>query len=365
MEIKAYFQILLKRWWAILLGLIVVTIATYIWTNLQQTIYETTATYIIRPREGVITDDKFVAALDMVSRRVEINTTFAEVAGSKLIKDMAVATLELAADQRKQLSVSGSVVGGTNILSITAQSTDPVVARDFANAVGVETVKYVSGLYDVFELQPLDAARIPSRPISPNLPLNMMMGAFFGLALGIGLAFLVEYIKTPFVEADTFNIIDRDTGAYNKSYLTLRLGQEMNRAKRNKYPLSLGLIRVEFQGEAFSNRDRVAAMRMFKILTERSIREEDILACFNGDTFAILFPHMPALKARDFVEIMKQKINAAAPDLPAMDANSHLRSYASVVTYTGGFIKQESLLDKAIHALETAGSKPGELVTVT
>ena len=349
----------------LLLGFFAVLTATFVWTSQLPVLYETTTTYIIRPRESSITDDKFVQALDIVSRRVEINTTFAEVATSKLIRSKAVEALNLSPEQTKDLAVSGYVVGGTNILNLSVQGRDPVVIRDFANMVGAETVNYIGGLYDVYELQVLDEANVPTKPVSPNTSLNLLLGSFVGLALGIGLAFLIEYIKAPFVEVDTFNIVDRETGAYNKSYLTLRMWQEMSRAKRNKYPLSLGLIRMELIGENFSNRDRTAAMRAVKILTERFIREDDVLACINGDTFAFLLPYMPSQKAKEFMESMKQRIGMAVSDIASMDGNSYLRSYASVVTYNGSFIKQEDLLKKAIRVLEDAGSAPGELVTLS
>jgi len=223
--------------------------------------------------------------------------------------------------------------------------------------IGTATLNYVSELYDVFELQPLDPASLPRKPTRPNLMLNLGIGSFLGLALGAAMAFLIEFIRSPYEEPDTFNIIDRDTGAYNKSYFTLRLWQEMNRAKRNKYPLSLGLIKGEFDGDDISQRERIEALRVFKKLTESAMRDDDILACINGDIFAVLCPYMPSDKAKVFVSGMKTKLASVAEDTISHNGGVQIKSYSSVVTYQGGFIKEGGLLEQGIHALESSSAK--------
>lgn len=356
MEIKAYIKILLKRWWALFLGFAVVASATYIWTGRQEKVYQSEATFVLRPRSSTTTvEDDFVKTLDMVSRRVEINTTFAEVATSRLIKNRALDQLDFrdAAD----FSISAGVVGGTNILSIKVEGPDPIIAQEFCTLVGSETLQYVSELYDVFELQPLDPASLTKKPVRPNMTLNLMFGSILGLVLGGGLALLIEFIRSPYEEPDTFNIIDRETGAYNKSYFTLRMWQEMNQAKRNKYPLSLGLVKVEFDGENISRRDQIEAMRVFKKLAESAMREGDILASIDGDIFAVLCPYMPNDKAKVFVDGMKKRFVSVAQDVLSTNGHSQVRSYVSVVTYKGGIINEAKLLEKGILELEASYSK--------
>jgi capsular polysaccharide biosynthesis protein/GGDEF domain-containing protein len=350
MELRAYINILLKRWWALLLGFTVVVSATWIWTNQQERIYQSKATFVLRPRSStLVVDDDFVKALDMVSRRVEINTTFAEVATSRLIKSEARSKVE--SGDTAGMSVSASVLSGTNILTIIVEGSDPVTTQEFCALIGAETLNYVSELYDVFELQPLDPASLSRTPVSPNLSLNLLIGSVLGLTVGVGLAFLIEFIRSPYEEPGTFNIIDRETGAYNKSYFTLRLHQEMNRAKRNKYPLSLGLIKVEFDGEDISTHEWIEAMRVFKKLSESSMREDDILARVNGDIFAILFPYVKNDKAEELIAGMKQKFTALAQDILSNNGGGQVICYSSVVTYQGGFINGSRLLEKGIEAL--------------
>jgi capsular polysaccharide biosynthesis protein/GGDEF domain-containing protein len=355
MEIKAYIKILFKRWWALMLGFSVVVLATWIWTVRQQPIYQSQATFVIRPHtSGLAVEDDFVKALDIVSRRVEINTTFGEVATSKLIKSKAIEALEIPPREIQDFSVSAGVVGGTNILTISVEGPNPAITQEFCTMVGDETLKYVKGLYDVFELQPLDAASLPKKPVRPNLFLNLVIGSVLGMGLGVGLALLIEFIRSPYVEPDAFNIIDGETGAYNKSYFTLRLWQEMNRSKRNKYPLSLGLVKVEFDGENVSHREWIEAVRVFKKLTNVTMREGDILARIDGDTFAVLCPHMPNNKAKAFVSGIKESFASIAMDVLSINGDGQIKSYSSVVTYQGGLISEAGFLEKGILALEAS-----------
>lgn len=332
-----------------MLAFLVVFGGTYYWTKQQIPIYESHASFVIRPRSETVLSGDFLKALDTVSNRSEINSTFAEVAVSKLIKTNAIEKLGLTPEQRLDLTVSASVVAGTNILEIRVEARDPAVARDFANAVGAETVAYVKSLYDIYQLGTLDAANMPAKSKSPDVALNLSLGSFLGLALGIALIFMIEVFKPSYKEVDTFNIIDRETGAYNKSYLTHRLFQEMSRSKRTRSPLSIGLVKVHFEGDGPTDVERIEALRMVRLLTEKSIREEDILARFNGVVFAILFPDTRLDRAQESLDSVKQAIESVAHDMD--DDHKQIKSYLSVVSYHGGRINQDKLLEQAFENL--------------
>jgi capsular polysaccharide biosynthesis protein/GGDEF domain-containing protein len=354
MELKAYLKILVRRWWAIVVGIVIAVSAAAIFTFRQEPLYESKATYVIRPRSSLVADKDFASALDIVSRRTEINTTFAEVSGSRAIREAAMNNLGLTPAQREGLTAKAVVLSGTNVLTITTEGPNPTIARDFANAVGQATVSYVSGLYDIFELQPLDSAVISSQPVSPKVFFNLIISAILGLLLGGGLALLIEYIQSPYSEPDSFNIIDRDTGAYNKPYFMLRTSQEINRARRNDYPLTMVLIKVDLEGENLSARQRRETMRVFKVLAEKTIREDDILACLNGNTFAILFPYMQNAKAAKLAESLKENFNSVARDVLPSGDHFRLQMFSGTSTFKGDQTVGDNLLDSAVRSLESS-----------
>ncbi|UCG25950.1 MAG: hypothetical protein JSW55_08195, partial [Chloroflexota bacterium] len=231
MEVKEYIKVIIKNWRILLACVAVTVVATLLFTIRQPRIYESLATFVIRPHSSLIVQDDFVSTLETLSRRVEINNTFAEVANSKLIKDKAVERLGLTGSQRSGLSANGRVLVGTNILELKVKASDPEVAQAFTEAVSLEIVDFVSNLYDVFELGQLDGASLAESPVSPKVGVNLAMGLVVGLALGLALIFLYEYVRSPDGPKHTFNIRDADTDAYNRSYLEMRLRQEVSRAR--------------------------------------------------------------------------------------------------------------------------------------
>lgn len=353
MIFKDYVDVLVKRWWVLTLAFVVVLTSTYFWTTRQKPVYESQATFVIRPRSDVVLGNDYIRALDTISNRGEINSTFAEVASSQLVKRRAIEQMKLSPEAQRGLSVTSKIIGGANVLQIVVQSYSPSLARDFANAVGEQTIGYTDGLYDVYRVEVLDLASAPSRPIKPNLTLNMTLGALLGLALGAALIFLLESMKPSYKEVDTFNIIDRETGAYNKSYFSHRLLQEMARSRHTKSPLALGFIKVKFTEDELPQPEQAEALRMVRILTEKTIREEDILARFNGVTFAIIFPGTELDTARNSLENVRQMVGSVAHDMDSKNGHAPIESDSSVVSYTGASrITWEGLVEKALKALQ-------------
>ena len=50
----------------------------------------------------------------------------------------------------------------------------------------------------VADIQPLDRAIVPQIPIRPRKLLNVAVAAFLGLFIGLGLAFIIEFMDVSF-----------------------------------------------------------------------------------------------------------------------------------------------------------------------
>lgn len=356
MELKHYVRIVAGKWWIVLLTFVSAVAFTYVFTDNQPPVYRAVSTFVMRPRTSlVLADDEVVRMVDTLSRRVEINTTYAEVAESKHIKNLAAEELGLEAHERRGISVNGRVIAGTNILEIAVEGPDPQIVRDFAHAVTAETMGYVSGLYDVFELEPLDAADVPRTPIRPHTTLNLILGAMVGLVGGIALAFLFVYLLEPAEEPVTFDIIDYETGAYNEAYFKLRLWQEMRRAARNGYHFSLVLIRVEHAGLKQSAPSAPAPLlRKISGLLRSSLRDEDLLGRLDPSTFALLLPDMDAAAATPLVDAMAGRIESAALNVGEAGRRIYLHAVYGLATYDDYSIGLDELLRQAAYALHAA-----------
>ncbi|WP_075618336.1 YveK family protein [Paenisporosarcina indica] len=94
--------------------------------------------------------------------------------------------------------ISVSSVGESQVLTITAQDPDQFVARDIANTTASVFQREISNIMNVDNVSILSQAIATENqgPIKPNKMLNMAIAMVVGLMLGVGLAFLLEYLDT-------------------------------------------------------------------------------------------------------------------------------------------------------------------------
>lgn len=367
MEIKLYLRKLLGKWWLILIAFLLTVIPTVLLVREQPWIYEAKTSFVIRPRSSLTADqEEFVKAVDTLSRRTEINTTFSEVASSRLIKQRAIDQLDLTSGERKGLKVNARVIAGTNVLEIIVQGLQPGVVRDFANAISLETTDYIRNLYDVFELEPLDTATLPDSPVRPNKPLTIALGGIFGLILGVGLVFFIEYLNEPLPEDGSFNITDKETGVYNEPYFRLRLGQELSRAGHRNHSFSLALIKLNRRNLASGKTDPIPAAKASPQLTSAlasNMRKEDILAHLGDSVFALLLPDMSGEVVSNLMDAFERKIESLTPSDVGSDNGVVIYSSVGIVTYVRGETTGDELLEQAAKALDGADADAHDKAT--
>ena len=86
----------------------------------------------------------------------------------------------------------------SQVLNISVQDPEPHIAVDIANTtaeVFQEEIKKLMNVDNVNILSPAVLGENPS-PIKPDPMLNMAIAAVIGLMLGVGIAFLLEYLDT-------------------------------------------------------------------------------------------------------------------------------------------------------------------------
>lgn len=360
MELRAYLRTLISKRWIVLLTFLFTYGATLAFTYLQTPQYQGRATFVIKLNAALGNDRDLASAVDILSRRTEIATTYTIVANSALVKKLAVQELNLNEDQKSGLTVVSDLVPGTNVMEILVQSPDRVLVRDFTNVLGSKTVAQVQDLYETYKLEPLDRATLPDGPITPNKPLNLVLGALMGLILGSGFAFLSAYLQAPPENPASLSILDDQTSAYNKRYFTLRLRQELSRAKRNSYPLAVALVNVDRHTALAESAAQVRreALRLVALRLGPHLRDEDVVAFFDDATFAFLLPDMAGEEAKEMVERLQTLIAANPIELDRSGVSFSLSCCAGVVAYSALDLHKaaepEVLVAEAVRALNQA-----------
>lgn len=84
----------------------------------------------------------------------------------------------------------------TQIISITAKTTDPALSKDIVDAVVKTFTKEVKEKLNVNNITVVDEAEIATDPVSPSLKLNLAVGALLGAFLSIGYLFIKFMLDT-------------------------------------------------------------------------------------------------------------------------------------------------------------------------
>jgi GGDEF domain-containing protein len=280
----------------------------------------------------------------------------------------------LTAEERSGLEVTGKVVTGTNLLEIGVRGTDPDTVAAFAATVGSSTVEYIASLDEAFQLAILDDARTPTNPIAPNKRFTVVLGAAFGLLLGVGLALLVEQLGWPVPggarswkkprSADRFNIVDSGTGVYNEAYLLMRYDQELARSRRSG-PVCLGFLKVRAR-HSETGVARTPSKRDLRAVVETiqpTVRDEDLLAYLGSESFVVMLPEVDPEYVERLLEQWADDIaGPTADDRTWLEATAGLGAFGSDAA-TGRDVLREAprVIEAVVPVEEVEDDQAGEM----
>jgi polysaccharide biosynthesis transport protein len=200
MELIRYAR-LLRRWaWLIILCPIVAAAAAGIISFLLPPVYEANVSLLVRPAQPLTVDPgSATLTSDQISR------TYAQLMTERPLLDEVNSDLHLNTtpdNLGKLIKVTPQV--NTTIIEVTADSTDPALARDIANTLVTDFIAQVKNIEQQENSSPnsqtkdnlvvVSPAVTPTKPVSPNIPLNVAIALAGGLLVAVGLALTMEYI---------------------------------------------------------------------------------------------------------------------------------------------------------------------------
>ncbi len=155
---------------------------------------------------------------------------------------------------------------------------------------------------------------------------------------------------------------DPKTGVYNSKYFLEVLENEMNKAKRNKFPLSLLFLDIDGFKEYNDKFGHVAGDRLLVHISEilkQLVRGEDVAARFGGDEFVVMLTYTEKSNAsiiadRIIKEIKKQPLNFDGKNKEHYEGGITI----GIASYPLDANSCEELMDKAdktLYAAKKAG----------
>lgn len=196
MEIAAYLRTIGRYWWLILLTTLVSTGLAFGVTMVKAKSY-TTHARVLAQASSVITDARSLADIAGQVGMRSVMGTFAQYFSATGVKTAARAAMGFDEQTAANYPVEANVLPDTSVIEVTGKGPDPVVLTNYVNATVDAAVKGGGSLYKVIELQTLERASVPQAPSSPQPSRDIPVGAGLGLALGLLLAFAIEYMRTP------------------------------------------------------------------------------------------------------------------------------------------------------------------------
>ncbi|MDD4834972.1 MAG: Wzz/FepE/Etk N-terminal domain-containing protein [Lutispora sp.] len=200
-DLRELFFVLRKRI-AIILLLVIFSVAasgivSYFVLDKQ---YQASTTIIVGSSNAYY-DNKELQLSDITMYQ-KLLKTFSEIAKSRMVSEKVIKDLSLSiSPDALQKKIAVTSVGDTQMMTIKVTDLDPQIAASIANKLANIFKSEVAQLMKVQNVEIIDPAVVPTSPIKPRPMLNMAIAFVLALMIGVGLAFLLEYldhtVKTP------------------------------------------------------------------------------------------------------------------------------------------------------------------------
>jgi diguanylate cyclase (GGDEF)-like protein len=311
MELRLYLRMLQTGWWVMVLAALSALNIALVSNYMAVPQYRASAKFIVSPNASVGTGRDVVSSLGTLDRS-SVVATYAEVLGSNSLFEETGLALHVDRNELGQYSRKAVVLPGASVLVLSVSGPNPQLAALLANSLGQRAIDYGQELIQVYDVQFLDKATVPSEPFSPQPARDAGLALALGLIGGGLLAILREQVRTPLEALLRRNMLDGASSAYNRRYFQRCLEEEV--ARRGKGNLSLGVVRLEGLRDMIDTLPPVVTHRLLQQVTKtlrNELRGNDSVGRWDDISFAVLLPATPMAAAQRTLERIQQALSVA------------------------------------------------------
>jgi diguanylate cyclase (GGDEF)-like protein len=295
MNIKMYIRMIQKGWWIILLVVLATLNVTLIIDMFSAPVYEATTRMIVLPNAASFVGKDFVSSLSSLDNS-SIVTTYADVFDSEFNRQSFINTLNLSEAELKKYSQNTVVLPDSNVMEIYVTGPDAEIVAKWANGVARTGIDYMKNLYQVYEVNILDAAAVPIDPISPKPARDLALGGVLGLLVGIILAILRDQLRIPLEAYRKRRLIDSQSSAFNHEHFETMLAEQTEKSREESSVFSLLMINLNGLAEFY---DSIPQQVLNQLLVDivgvlkAGLRGNDSVGRWDESTFSLLLPDTP------------------------------------------------------------------------
>ena len=353
MNIKMYLRMIQKGWWIIVLALLASMNVTLIMDMFSTPVYEATTRMIVLPNPDSFTGRDFVSSLSSLDNS-SIVTTYADVFDSEFNQQAFVSTLNLPDDEVEAYTQSTVILPDSNVMEIYVTGPDPEVTAQWANGVARTGIDYMKTLYQVYEVNILDAAVVPLEPISPKPLRDVSLGAVLGLLVGVILAILRDQLRIPLEAYRQRRLMDAQSTAFNREYFETLISEQTDQSKEEEGVFSLVMIKLNGLTEFYDSLPQQVLNHLLMDVVgvlKAGLRGNDSVGRWDDTTFSLLLPDTP-LKAADTIRNRLMKGLNAPMHLASLDERISLNPAIGVSDNSENATSDEIILNALKAAAE-------------
>ncbi|REG07278.1 diguanylate cyclase domain-containing protein [Pelolinea submarina] len=295
MNIKMYLRMIQKGWWIIVLAVLASMNVTLIMDLFSSPVYEAVTRMIVLPNAESFAGKDFISSLTSLDNS-SIVTTYADVFDSEFNQQAFINTLNLTEDEITEYTQSTVILPDSNVMEIYVTGPNPEVVTQWANGVARTGIDYMKTLYQVYEVNILDVAEVPTEPISPKPARDVTLGAVLGLLIGAILAILRDQLRIPLEAYRQRRLVDSQSTAFNREYFETLINEQTDKSKEEEGVFSLVMIKLNGLTEFYETLPQQVLNHLLVDVVgvlKAGLRGNDSVGRWNETTFSLLLPDTP------------------------------------------------------------------------
>ena len=199
-DLREYFFILKKKMWliglsAVICGLISGLVSFFV----LEPVYEANTSLIVN--KEVENETKQMTTTDDLNYVQKLAITYGEIIKSRTVITSTIEKLKLDMTYEElEKIISVSNVSDTQIIKISIEHKNPVLATKICNTIPEIFTKEVQRISKASGVEVIDKAIVPEEPIKPNKIMNIAIAMLLGVMVSVFVICLTEALNTSIKE---------------------------------------------------------------------------------------------------------------------------------------------------------------------